>query len=110
MYVRTVMWDMTDSNISIEELRSYLAAESVDAFSQIDGLILKLWVSDVTTSRWGAIYLWESRQAAQQTLPSKARQMIGKDPDEVREFDLEASARGITGIEDLARLGLAFDR
>jgi hypothetical protein len=71
-------------------------------------LILKQWVADPDSNRWGAIYLWENRVAALQPLPSKARQMIGKDPDEVREFDLEASTTGRTGFDNLDRLGKAF--
>lgn len=109
MFVRTVMWDMATSKVTIEELRAYLAAESVDAFSQVPGLVLKQWVADPERNRWGAIYLWESRDAATQPLPSKAREMIGKDPDEVGEFDLEASTTGKSSIRDLARLGKAFE-
>ncbi|MFP5297459.1 MAG: hypothetical protein ACLGHL_00530 [Actinomycetota bacterium] len=108
MYVRIVLWNLEGSNTSIEELRTYLAEESVDAFSAVEGLALKLWVSDPETDRWGAIYLWGSREAAAQPLPSKARQMIGKEPDQVMEFQLEASARGVTDLTDLARLGAAF--
>lgn len=108
MYVRMVLWDMSDSAVTIEELRSYLAAESVDAFSAIEGLVLKMWVGNPAENLWGAIYLWESREASQQTLPSKARRMIGKEPDRVMEFDLEASAQGVTGVTGLARLGAAF--
>jgi hypothetical protein len=108
MFVRTVMWNLEDSSATIEELRAYLATESVDAFSEVQGLILKQWVADPGSNRWGAIYLWENREAALQPLPSKARQMIGKDPDDVREFDLEASITGRTGFDTLDRLGRAF--
>lgn len=103
------MWDMASSKVTIEELRAYLATESVDAFSQVSGLVLKQWVADPDRNRWGAIYLWESRDAAKQPLPSKAREMIGRDPDEVGEFDLEASTTGTTNIRNLDRLGKAFE-
>jgi hypothetical protein len=109
MFVRTVMWDMASSKVTIEELRAYLAAESVQAFSQVPGLVLKQWVADPERNRWGAIYLWESRDVARQQLPSKAREMIGRDPDEVGEFDLEASTTGKSTISDLDRLGRAFE-
>src|SRR5687768_15975543 len=73
------------------------------------GATLKLWLSDETTERWGAVYLWESREAAQREVPSRARELIGKDPDIVEEFDLEASVEGRYFEEELSRLGLAFD-
>ena len=42
------------------------------------------------TERWGAIYLFESQEASEQELPSRARELIGKDPDIIEVFDLEA--------------------
>jgi hypothetical protein len=108
MFVRTVLWDLDGSKTTIEELRTYLGSESVDAFSSVEGLRLKLWIADEDANRWGAIYLWESRAAARQKLPSKARELIGKDPDEVREFDLEASVEGRYEVEQLTRRGRAF--
>ena len=40
------------------------------------------------------MYLWESREAAEQELPSRARELIGKDPDIGEEFDVEATIEG----------------
>jgi monofunctional biosynthetic peptidoglycan transglycosylase len=47
--------------------------------------------------------------AAQQELPSRARELIGKDPDIGEEFDVEATIEGEFAIEQLSRLGLAFE-
>ena len=44
------------------------------------GLRFKAWISDEATDRWGAVYVWESREAAEQELPSRARELIGKEP------------------------------
>ena len=109
MIVRLVLWNLGDSKTTIEELRRYLRDESVDAFGEVAGLRFKAWISDETTERWGAVYLWESREALEQELPSRARELIGKDPDLVDEFDLEASVEGRFAIEALARRGLAFE-
>ena len=98
--VRLVLWNLADSKTSIGELRRYLRDESVDAFQEFPGLISKTWISDEATERWGAVYLWESADAAEVELPSRARALIGKPPDVVEDFDLEA---------DLDRRGLAFD-
>jgi hypothetical protein len=104
--VRLVLWSLADSDTTVEELRDYLRDESVDAFqSDVRGLLFKAWISDESSDRWGAIYVWESREASEQPLPSRARELIGKDPDLVEVFDLEAT---VSVAEQLRRLGLAF--
>jgi hypothetical protein len=107
--VRLVLWSLADSKTSVGELRRYLRDESVDHFAQVPGLRFKAWISDEGTERWGAIYFFESREAADQPLPGRARELIGADPDLVEEFDLEASIEGRYEIEELSRLGLAFE-
>ena len=109
MILRFVLWNLADSKTTIEELRRYLRDESVDAFEEVPGLRFKAWVSDETTERWGAVYLWESKEAAGQVVPSRARELIGKDPDIGEEFDVEATVEGRFEIEQLSRLGLAFE-
>ena len=109
MLLRIVLWSLADSTTTIGELRSYLRDESVEAFEEVPGLRVKVWISDEATDRWGAVYLWESREAAQQTVPSRARELIGKEPDLVEEFDVEATVEGDYNVEGLTRLGLAFE-
>ena len=109
MLLRIVLWSLADSKTTIEELRRYLADESVDAFEQVEGLRFKAWISDPSGERWGAIYLWESWEASQQELPSRARELIGKDPDVWEEFDVEATIEGRYALEELSRRGLAFE-
>jgi hypothetical protein len=107
--LRLVIWNLADSMTTIEELRRYLREESVDQFEEVPGLRFKAWFSDEVTERWGALYLWETEEAARQELPSRARELIGKDPDIGEEFDLEATIEGRFEIEELSRLGLAFE-
>jgi hypothetical protein len=107
--IRFVLWSLADSKTTIEELRRYLRDESVDAFEEVPGLRFKAWISDQATERWGAIYVWESAEAARQELPSRARELIGKDPDIGEEFDVEATVEGAYAFEQLSRLGLAFE-
>ena len=109
MILRFVLWNLADSKTTIDELRRYLRDESVDAFAQVPGLRFKAWVSDEATERWGAVYLWESREASEQEVPSRARELIGKDPDVGEEFDVEATIEGRYAVEQLSRRGLAFD-
>src|SRR5919205_551758 len=94
MIVRIVWWELEGTGTTIEALRDYLRHESVDAFGEVEGLRLKLWIADAERSRWGAVYLWESREAAGQKLPSRVREIIGKGPDFEEHFELEASVEG----------------
>jgi hypothetical protein len=107
--LRLVLWSLADSKTTIEELRRYLRDEAVDAFEEVPGLRFKAWISDEATERWGAIYLWESEAAARQELPSRARELIGKEPDIGEEFDVEATIEGRFDFDELSRLGLAFE-
>jgi Putative mono-oxygenase ydhR len=107
--LRIVLWNLADSKTTIGELRRYLRDESVDAFSRVPGLRFKAWISDEATERWGAVYLWETREAAEQEVPSRARELIGKDPDVGEEFDVEATIEGAYAIAELSRQGLAFE-
>jgi hypothetical protein len=107
--VRIVLWNLADSKTTIGELRRYLRDESVDAFAEVEGLRFKAWISDEAGDRWGAFYLFESREAADQELPGRVRELTGKQPDLVEEFDLEATVEGRYAFEELSRLGLAFE-
>ena len=109
MLLRFVLWNLADSKTTIEELRRYLRDESVDAFADVRGLRFKAWISDEVTERWGAVYLWESAEASEQEVPSRARELIGKDPDIIEVFDVEATIEGRYAEEELSRLGLAFE-
>jgi len=107
--LRLVLWNLADSKTTIGELRRYLRDESVDAFAEVDGLRFKAWISDEVTERWGAVYLWESSEAAAQALPSRAEELIGRPPDIGEDFDVEATVEGRYLVEELSRRGLAFD-
>lgn len=109
MLLRLVLWNLADSKTTIEELRRYLRDESVDAFEDVPGLRFKAWISDEVSERWGAVYLWESREDAEQELPSRARELIGKEPDIGEEFDVEATIEGQFLVQALSRRGLAFE-
>jgi hypothetical protein len=109
MLIRIVLWSLADSQTTIEELREYLRNESVETFSEVPGLRFKAWISDEIGERWGAVYLWESAEDADRPVPSRARDLIGKDPDLAETFDVEATIEGSYLVEQLSRRGLAFE-
>jgi hypothetical protein len=104
--VRLVLWNLADSDTTIEQLRDYLRDEAVAAFEEVPGILFKGWIADENTERWGAVYVFESAAAAEQPLPSRVRELIGKEPEIAELFDLEAS---VSAASELARLGLAFE-
>ena len=106
MVVRFVLWNLADTATSIDDLREYLRNEAVDAFAEVPGILFKAWISDAAGERWGAMYVFESADAAEQPLPSRARELIGKDPEIIEVFDLEAS---VSVADQLTHLGLALD-
>lgn len=105
MIVRFVLWSLADSDTSVAELREYIRSEAADAFARVPGVLFKAWIADENTERWGAIYLFENAEAADQPLPSRARELIGKEPDIAELFDLEAT---VSVSDELDRLGVAF--
>jgi Putative mono-oxygenase ydhR len=106
MIVRFLLWNLADSKTNVDELRRYLRDEAVESFDGLPGLLFKAWISDEITERWGAVYVWESSEAAEQPLPSRARELIGKDPEIAEVFDVEAT---VSVASELARLGLALE-
>lgn len=108
MLVRFVLWNLADSNTTVAELRRYLRDESVGVFADVPGLRFTAWISEAT-ERWGAISLWESVEAAEQAVPSGARELIGKEPDIGETFDVDATIEGRFAVEELSRRGLAFE-
>jgi hypothetical protein len=52
------------------------------------------------------VSVWETCEAAEQPLPSNAREVIGKGPDIVEIFDVEAT---VSVADSLSRRGLVFD-
>ena len=105
MVVRFVLWNLADTATTVEELRDYLRDEAVDAFADVPGILFKAWISDTLGERWGAIYLFESAEAAEQPLPSRARELIGKDPEIAEVFDVEAT---VSVADQLSHRGIAF--
>lgn len=109
MIVRITLWNLGDSMTTIEELRRYLRDEAVDLFEEVEGLRLNAWISDPAGERWGSFQLFESREAADAEPPGRTRELIGKPPDLLDEFDLEATVEGRYAFDELSRLGLAFE-
>ncbi|GAA0398442.1 hypothetical protein [Streptomyces luteireticuli] len=96
-------WDLAPSGRDAASLREFVRDEAVERFSRVRGLRLKVWISDGAAARWGAVLLWESAEAAEQTLPQRAAEIIGYPPTELHIFDVEACVEGVHpggGLQD----------
>jgi len=109
MYASIVLWDLRDSTATVDGLRPYLRDRAVEAYSGLEGLRLKLWISDTEKQLWGAVYLWDRADQVPQIFSvSEAIALIGYPPTSVGGFELEAVAEGRSVHEALTGLGLAF--
>jgi hypothetical protein len=112
MHVVIAWWDLGASAQTVASLREYLRDESVEAFSAVRGLRLKLWIADADAGaqRWGVVMLWESAEAAEaaRPLPTRAAALIGYPATERWSFQVEAGIEGRFEQAALSRIGLAF--
>lgn len=84
-------WDLSRSPQTIESLRRYLADEGIAPWERLAGMVLKFWISDPSTNRWGAVMLWDSAAAAQGPMPpNRALELIGYPPETRLVADVEA--------------------
>ncbi|NUR00284.1 MAG: hypothetical protein HOY79_28270 [Streptomyces sp.] len=101
-------WDLTESQQTAGTLRDFIRKES-EHWSGIPGLLLKIWLSDPSTGRWGALLLWESEEAARAAvLPRSPARLIGHPVDFRAWFDVEATAEGLHSLDSLGGLGPAL--
>ncbi len=109
MHVMIVAWDLSDSEATVESLRTYLSDYATEAFSELEGMRLKAWFSNTENQMWGAVYLWDSPEYVYACAwASRAIELIGYPPTSVNTFELEAAAEGKSVHPTLAGLGLAF--
>ncbi|MBM4795404.1 hypothetical protein HXP44_25925 [Streptomyces sioyaensis] len=108
MRAMVAWWDLQESDQTIESLRDFLRDEAVEAWNRVPGLIHKYWVADQENDRWGAVFIWESAEAAAPPHPRSAAELIGYPPTHRWVFDIEAVAEGVHALPRLAGLGLAL--
>ena len=100
--LRLYLWRLDgETRVSLPDLRTHIEEEALDAFAGVAGLRLKAWVSDETVAgnepgaaRYGAFCFWETPDAALAPSPSRTAELVGRGPDVVEEFDVEATVVG----------------
>lgn len=101
MYCLMVLWDLTRSRASLPDLNHYAASVAAE-YAELEGLLIKTWISDSRRNTWGAVYLWRSSDDAwRQPLPSRAVELIGYPPTSAAQFDVVAQAVNPEGWAEL---------
>ena len=96
--LRLSLWRLDETaRATLPELRLYVEEEALDALADVEGLRYQAWLSDEGAGwpRYGAFCLWETPGAAQGPQPSRSPQLIGRGPDIIEEFDVEATVVGL---------------
>ncbi|MFJ1745727.1 hypothetical protein ACIOJD_05710 [Streptomyces sp. NPDC088116] len=113
LYCTLILWDLSRSTATVASLRAYLRDYAVEAYAKTPGLRQKVWISSTGPEgeQWGAVYLWDSQEAAYGRPPGVSRvvELIGYRPTERRYFSVEAASEGLSAAGALAAgLGLAY--
>jgi hypothetical protein len=74
--VRLLLWNLSDSKTSLDELRARLPQSAN-----------RTWISDEATERFGVVETWDD---APGDFPEEIRELIGKEPEIAEQFDVEA--------------------
>lgn len=89
--VSIVWWDLPDSGPTIDALRADLSDAVVGEWDRVPGLLLKVWIADRATNRWGALMVWAGDPP--QVLPAnRAAELIGRPPTRRERFTAAAFA------------------
>ena len=104
MYGLTIRWSLTHAEAGVDDaLRAYVREESVDRFSGMEGLHLKLW-EIVDGGFFAGMYVWATAEARSAFLeafrasPSKVTQLVGSAPALIQEWDVAGVAIGAEGF------------
>ena len=87
MIARIVLWSLAEAETTFDELRDALDEQP----GEVPGRVFEAWVSDEASERWGTLSVYSSREAADRAPAGRLRELIGRDPDLLEEFDVEAS-------------------
>ncbi|MDX6348406.1 MAG: hypothetical protein QOF84_3196 [Streptomyces sp.] len=101
-----VWWDLERSRQTISSLKNHLLkgdkGDQRDLEQPVlDGLRLKTWTWDQCRNRWGAVFLWESKECVPDAMSGPAGELIGYPPTDRWRFDVvvdPASGTDVPGV------------
>ncbi|WP_063792421.1 hypothetical protein [Streptomyces atriruber] len=110
MRVDVAWWHLDGTPQTIESMREHLRDHTLDRWTQVPGLRLKIYFADQEQNRWGAVMLWETdeRPPLDELPPNAALALIGRPPDIRATFQAEGTVEGLHDLASLQALGPAF--
>ncbi|MEU6822834.1 hypothetical protein ABZ921_19580 [Streptomyces atriruber] len=110
MRVDVAWWHLDGTPQTIESMREHLRDHTLDRWTQVPGLRLKIYFADREQNRWGAVMLWETdeRPPLDELPPNAALALIGRPPDIRATFEAEGTVEGLHDLASLQALGPAF--
>ncbi|MEU5898903.1 hypothetical protein [Streptomyces venezuelae] len=111
MRVDVAWWHLDGTPQTIDSMREHLRDHTLDRWTQVPGLRLKIYFADRERNRWGAVMLWETdeRPPLDELPPNAALALIGRQPDVRATFEAEGTVEGLHDLASLQALGPAFD-
>ena len=104
MYGLTIRWSLTHAEAGVDDaLREYVQDESVERFTGLPGLHVKVW-EIVDGGFFAGVYVWATAEARSafleefRTSPSKVTQIVGTGPALIQEWDVAGVAVGAEGF------------
>ena len=110
MIALLMQFELSSTYGSLDDLRTYIAQQSVAKYRDMEGLRLKIFLSDAVGDTFGALYLWETESALEAALPelgNSVRQRWGITP-KMQRFEVESVVEGRHSTPDLSRVGQAM--
>lgn len=106
-----MLFPLSTTHKTVGALRSYIVDRSVAKYREVDGLRMKVFLSNQDEDTFGALYLWESEEALAAALPqlgASVQDRWGIVPT-MQRFEVEAIVEGRHATPDLARVGRALE-
>lgn len=99
MHVQIVTFKV--SGMTHDELLKACDEQFAPAFSNVPGLLYKLWLADPTTNTYGGVYAWRDEPAMENFLASELFEMVRSYPHftdiESKDFGILDGPTRITG-------------
>ncbi|MEU8958562.1 hypothetical protein AB0C93_30180 [Streptomyces sp. NPDC048518] len=109
MRVDVAWWHLDGTPQTIDSMRAHLRENTLDHWTKVPGLRLKIYFADREQNRWGAMMLWEhERPPLDEMPPNAALALIGRPPDVRATFEAEGTVEGQYELAALQALGPAF--
>jgi hypothetical protein len=109
MIALLMQFPLSPTHGTLQALRAYIAGQSVPKYRQMEGLRLKIFLSDAAGETFGALYVFESEAALEAVLPQLGSSVRDSgNASRMQRFAVEAIVEGRHSTPDLTRVSEAM--